>query len=135
MRRAQWSTSGVEVVDIDPGPMPDGWVRLQVTGCGICGSDLLFYRGMRAGILSPADFASPGHEIAGTIRDGPPGLADVVYAVEPWVNCQDCPECLCGATNLCETGPPGRLDGRRRTRRCGVGIVPIPSPGRAGSRT
>ena len=64
----------------------------------------MFYRGMRAGIPSPADFASPGHEIAGTIRDGPPGLADVVYAVEPWVNCQDCPECLCGATNLCETG-------------------------------
>ena len=52
----------------------------------------------------PADFASPGHEIAGTILDGPAGLADVVYAVEPWVNCQGCPECLGGATNLCETG-------------------------------
>jgi threonine dehydrogenase-like Zn-dependent dehydrogenase len=104
MRRAQWSSSGVDLVDIDPGPVPDGWVRLQVTGCGICGSDLHFYRGMRAGVLSPADFASPGHEIAGTNLDGGGGLADAVYAVEPWINCQDCPECLSGATNLCETG-------------------------------
>jgi len=81
MRRAQWSSSGVDLVDIDPGPVPDGWVRLQVTGCGICGSDLHFYRGMRAGVLSPADFASPGHEIAGTILDGGGGLADAVLGI------------------------------------------------------
>ena len=48
-----------ELVDIHPGPVPDGWVRLKVTGCGICGSDLLFYRGMRAGVMSPADLSRP----------------------------------------------------------------------------
>lgn len=100
----QWSTSGVEVIDTDPGPLPDGWARLQVTGCGICGSDLHLYRGMRASGLSPSDFPTPGPEIAGTALDAPVGMADVVYAVEPWVNCQGCPECLGGSSNLCETG-------------------------------
>jgi hypothetical protein len=34
---------------------------------------------------------TPGHEIAGTILDGTSGLADVVDAIEPWVNCQGVP--------------------------------------------
>lgn len=102
MLQANWTTDGVELVDHEPSPPAEGWTRLSVTGCGICGSDLHIYRGMRSGVLSPTDFAVPGHEIAGTVVDGPSGTADTVYAVEPWFNCQTCPECVQGATILCE---------------------------------
>lgn len=104
MQRAQWTPDGIEVVEVEPGPVPDGWVRVQVTACGICGSDLHVYRGMRSSRLQPDDYAVPGHEIAGTLLVGRPGMDDAVYAVEPWVNCRDCDPCLRGDTTVCEDG-------------------------------
>ena len=104
MLQASWTADGIELVDREPPPLVDGWTRLAVTGCGICGSDLHIYRGMRGGDLSPTDFAVPGHEMAGTVLDGPPGLDDALYAVEPWFNCQTCTLCVQGATTLCEDG-------------------------------
>ena len=104
MLMTRWSTDGVEVVEGELRPKPDGWARLQVTGCGICGSDLHIYRGMKAGVLSPDEFATPGHEIAGRIVDGPSGMADVVYAIEPWISCEACPHCLRGEPVVCESG-------------------------------
>ncbi len=104
MLQTRWSERGIEVVEAEPRPLADGWARLRVTGCGICGSDLHIYRGMQAGSLAPADYAVPGHEIAGLVEDGPAGLADVVHAVEPWVNCRYCPSCVRGETVLCDDG-------------------------------
>jgi L-iditol 2-dehydrogenase len=104
MLMTRWSPAGVELVEADPAPTPSGWVRLQVTGCGICGSDLHIYRGMRAGALTPAEFAVPGHEIAGRIVDGPAAMADVVYAIEPWVSCRTCAHCIGGEPTRCEDG-------------------------------
>lgn len=104
MLSARWSEDGVEVVEVDPGPVPEGWARLRVTGCGICGSDLHIYRGMQAGAVAPAEYATPGHEIAGIIEDGPAGVHDAIYAVEPWVNCRVCAPCLRGDTVLCDDG-------------------------------
>jgi threonine dehydrogenase-like Zn-dependent dehydrogenase len=102
--RTRWTDAGVELTEAEPGPLPEGWVRLAVTGCGICGSDLHIYRGMRAGVLSPHDFATPGHEIAGTLIDGPAGMLDAVHAVEPWIACRTCADCMRGETVLCEAG-------------------------------
>lgn len=104
MRVTRWTTTGVELGDLDPEPLPPGWARLAVTGCGICGSDLHIYRGMKAGAVTPAEFAVPGHEIAGVIHDGPAGLTDAVYAVEPWISCRDCLHCNRGEPVLCEDG-------------------------------
>ncbi|MDH3679717.1 MAG: alcohol dehydrogenase catalytic domain-containing protein [Acidimicrobiia bacterium] len=104
MLSARWTAEGIDVVDVEPPPIPEGWVRLEVTGCGICGSDLHIFRGMRAGTLEPAEFAIPGHEFAGTLVSLPASMADTVYAVEPWVNCRDCAHCLRGDTVLCEDG-------------------------------
>ena len=102
MRQATWTTDGIEVIEREPPARPDGWARLAVTGCGICGSDLHIYRGIRAGALAPSDFAVPGHEMAGTVVDGPAELDEGVYAVEPWFNCRRCPACNHGASILCE---------------------------------
>lgn len=103
MRRAVWTEDGLEVIDTDPGPLEAGWVRLRVEACGICGSDLHFWHGHLPRPLG----TSPGHELAGTVVDGPSGLADVRYAVSPNVVCGTCIFCTTGRTNLCNRGGPG----------------------------
>jgi threonine dehydrogenase-like Zn-dependent dehydrogenase len=105
MRRAVRTARGREVVTAaePPGP-PAGWVRLAVTGCGICGSDLHALShdpGRRLG-------RTPGHEIAGTIAaSGVAGLADIAYAISPNITCGQCEYCIAGRLNLCRQGGDG----------------------------
>jgi threonine dehydrogenase-like Zn-dependent dehydrogenase len=83
-------------------------VRLRVEACGICGSDLHFWHGHLRRPLG----TSPGHELAGTVVDGPAGLSDQRYAVSPNVTCGRCAFCRSGRTNLCSKGGPGLGLGR-----------------------
>jgi len=83
----------------DPQPGP-GEVLVRVRQCGICGTDLHFYRGE----LPPSP-ASLGHEFAGEVAalgEGVQGYAvgDRV-AVEPLRFCQSCDYCRSGHYNLC----------------------------------
>ena len=103
MRRAVWTDDGLEIGDGDLGPLTPGWVRLAVEACGICGSDLHFWHGH----LPRPIGTSPGHELAGTIVDGPADLADVRYAVSPNVTCGRCEFCTSGRSNLCRRGGYG----------------------------
>ncbi len=103
MRRAVWTDEGLEVIDEEPPPLEPGWVRLRVEACGICGSDLHFWHGH----LRRPMGTSPGHELVGTVVDGPAELADVRYAVSPNVTCGRCDFCRSGRTNLCGRGGPG----------------------------
>lgn len=110
VRRAVRTGRGLEVVTgAEPPARPDGWVRLAVTGCGICGSDLhaLSHEpGRRLG-------RTPGHEIAGTIiESGVPGLADTAYAISPNITCGHCEYCTAGRLNLCRQGGDGLGLGR-----------------------
>ena len=103
MRRATWTEDGLEIVEVEPPPLTDGWVRLKVEACGICGSDLHFWHGHLPRPIGTA----PGHEFAGTVIDGPTGLPDVRYSVSPNVCCGRCDFCTTGRTNLCRRGGYG----------------------------
>jgi threonine dehydrogenase-like Zn-dependent dehydrogenase len=98
MRRALWTADGLDVTDVDLGPVPEGWVRIEVAACGICGSDLHWWHGSMPRPLGTA----PGHELAGIVVDGPAGVPDVLYAVSPNVSCGSCPFCQVGQTHLCD---------------------------------
>jgi 2-desacetyl-2-hydroxyethyl bacteriochlorophyllide A dehydrogenase len=81
----------------EPGP---GEVRLRVEACGLCGSDLHFWRG---GPMCPG--VAPGHEIAGCVEalgDGVEGwrVGDRA-AVEPLASCGECHACRSGRDALC----------------------------------
>ena len=100
MRRAVWSPDGLVVEDADPGPLADGWVRLRVEACGICGSDLHLADGQIPVTLG----TTPGHEFVGTVLEAPAGTPDVRYAGSPMVVCGTCEHCVAGEVNLCRRG-------------------------------
>jgi threonine dehydrogenase-like Zn-dependent dehydrogenase len=102
MQRAVWGKDNFTVEEYDPGPLEAGRVRISVSACGICGSDLHTWHADRR----PVGLA-PGHEFVGTILDGPAGLDDVLYAVRPNISCGACKYCRTGKYNLCAKGGPG----------------------------
>lgn len=82
-----------------PQPLP-GQVLVRVRSCGICGSDLDWYRGH-----FPPPKICPGHEIAGEVAEiagseHRPGIGDRVV-VEPLLVCGHCPACRIGDYQLC----------------------------------
>jgi 2-desacetyl-2-hydroxyethyl bacteriochlorophyllide A dehydrogenase len=81
----------------EPGP---GEVRVRVSACGVCGTDLhLFHAG-----LLPAGL-TPGHEIAGTVDRAGPGVSTFPsgqsVVVEPLRTCGQCRECRAGRDSIC----------------------------------
>ena len=83
-----------------PSPGP-GEVLLRVRACGICGSDLHFYRGEFP--LPPA--VSPGHEFAGEVAEVGEGVREFApgrrVVVEPLRTCRECHYCRAGDYQLC----------------------------------
>jgi L-iditol 2-dehydrogenase len=111
VRAAFCSAPGVielrEVPEPTPGP---GDIVLRVRACGICGSDLHWFRG---GLPPPA--VCPGHEFAGEVAHCGAGVTNVragdTVAVEPMVVCRECSYCRTGRPQLC---PHLRILGLRR---------------------
>ncbi|MFI5316690.1 MAG: zinc-binding dehydrogenase [Myxococcota bacterium] len=97
MRQARWTESGLAIAEVEPPALPSDWARLRVAACGICGTDLHLWRRE----LPPPLGLAPGHEMAGTLLDGPRGLADALYAVEPIHVCGSCDFCISGRRQLC----------------------------------
>jgi len=107
--------TGISRIEIEEVPVPepgDGWVRVRVEACGICGSDLKYYHGENPWSLHTLGYqkALPprmilGHEIAGTISAVGPDVAPTrvgerVVALCFQV-CGTCPACRSGNEHLC----------------------------------
>jgi threonine dehydrogenase-like Zn-dependent dehydrogenase len=85
MRAVRNDESGIHVVER---PEPDGdGVLVEVSSCGICGTDLGFLA------MGPLPFTL-GHEFAGIV-DG------TAYAIEPMTRCGTCEACRGGNDNRC----------------------------------
>jgi L-iditol 2-dehydrogenase len=91
VKAVRYENGAVRVVEA-PAPRGDG-VRVRVSACGICGSDLAMLDGgfPIQGI--------PGHEIAGTLADGTP------VAIEPVDPCGACEFCRSGDYQVCRKIP------------------------------
>jgi alcohol dehydrogenase/propanol-preferring alcohol dehydrogenase len=100
-----------------PTPVPKGTeVLIEVTHCGVCHSDLHFWKGeynMGGGkVMKLADRGvelprAPGHEIAGRVAALGPDSVGVaigdVRVVYPWLGCGNCVACHSGQDNMCPT--------------------------------
>ena len=90
MKAVKYVDGKVEIVDV-PAPTGPG-LRVRVSSCGICGSDLAM---LAAGFPMAG---IPGHEIAGHLDDGTP------VAIEPTAPCGSCEFCLAGNYQVCRSG-------------------------------
>ncbi len=97
-------SGGKEKIEVKEAPVPApgaGEVFLRVRACGICGSDLHFYRGE----LPALPTVSPGHEFAGEVAEVGEGVQGFApgqrVVVEPLRTCRECAYCRGGSYHLC----------------------------------
>ena len=90
-----------EIQDVPVPALEPGGVLVRVHNCGICGSDLHFYRGefpAKAGLRL-------GHEFSGevvAVGEGVTGLSEgLPVAIEPVEVCRSCDLCRTGRPQLC----------------------------------
>ncbi|MFW6456659.1 MAG: zinc-dependent alcohol dehydrogenase [Planctomycetota bacterium] len=103
MKKALYA--GNERIDIktgDPLPPREDEVRVKVSHCGICGTDMHIFHGdmdQRVDIPQPI-----GHEMSGTVdavgEDGDWEAGDRV-TVRPLDPCGECPACQAGHSHIC----------------------------------
>ena len=132
-------------LDEVPFSPPEGWVRLKVLMCGICGSDLGLLRGAESYLMEP--YASLpailGHEMVAEVLDAPGETgfrAGERVVVEPMLPCevrglQPCRFCAQGNYNLCENFlqgelPPGMVLGYNSTAGGGMAEYSAAHPSR-----
>lgn len=103
MKAALLWEPGRITVEERPSPKPrPGWTIIKVMACGICGSDMLVWRGH---VQLPKTPLVLGHEFAGEVYEVDPQSSGFDpgdrVAVEPIVCCGKCSFCLAGDYNLC----------------------------------
>lgn len=96
-RVARFRGKGViEFEDVVMPTLKDGWLRVRVAACALCGSDKR--------LLGSGSSVVPGHELAGTVIESAasagPGAGSRVLVYIP-VFCGECKACLQGQTNRC----------------------------------
>ncbi|GEO26445.1 (R,R)-butanediol dehydrogenase [Alicyclobacillus acidoterrestris] len=114
MKAAMWyGRKDVRVVDIETPVVKAGTVKIQVSWCGICGSDLHEY--IAGPMTIPVGTPHPltgqvapvvlGHEFSGQVVDVGEGVTHVQVGdrvvVEPVLSCGQCSPCQSGRYNLC----------------------------------
>ena len=87
----------------DPTPGP-GQVRVKVSACGVCRTDLHVVDGELPDIPYPI---IPGHEVVGRIDALGAGVSDLAIGMRvgvPWLGftCGECPYCRTDKENLCD---------------------------------
>lgn len=82
-----------------------GEVQIRVLACGICGSDVHYYREGRIGHYVVEEPMVLGHESAGVVlavgSAADEWLVGKTVAIEPGIPCGECAQCVRGRYNLC----------------------------------
>ncbi len=95
-----------------PDPQPGaGQIRVRVSACGVCRTDLHVVDGE---LPNPQVPIVPGHEIVGRIDAIGPNVSGLSLGERvgiPWLGhtCGHCPYCLSGRENLCDAPDLYRL--------------------------
>jgi 2-desacetyl-2-hydroxyethyl bacteriochlorophyllide A dehydrogenase len=109
----------IRIGEYEPAPPGAGQVRIRVSHCGLCGTDLHVFHGkMDHRVQFPQVI---GHEVSGTIESVGPGVAGYEpgdrVVVRPLDACGACPACRAGHGHICQRlkfigiDSPGALQG------------------------
>lgn len=100
--RTGWQMIGAQEmapVCEEMGPLPEGYARIRVAGCGVCHTDLgFFYDGVRTRHSLPLTL---GHEISGFVEEGPEELVGRAVLVPAVIPCGQCAACREGVGGIC----------------------------------
>jgi len=85
----------------DPAPLERGKVRIRVTACGVCRTDLHLVDGELPACHLPT---IPGHEVVGAVMEGGERFAPGTRVGVPWLGwtCGVCAYCRSDRENLCD---------------------------------
>ena len=89
-------TNASEVCDVEAPVATDGQSIVDLSFCGICGSDMHAWHGHDERRIPPLVL---GHEAVGVALTGP--LAGTRVAINPLMSCHDCDACDSGNHHLC----------------------------------
>ena len=84
-----------------PAPPPPGWVQLDVSHVGICGTDFHIYQGSHPFLAYPRIM---GHEVSGVVGacgDGVSLQPGTRVILNPYLSCGTCGACRKGKDNCC----------------------------------
>src|SRR6218665_132085 len=90
------------LIEIPRPELKPGWVRVAIRHIGICGTDYHIFEGNFPFFEYPRVI---GHELSGTVVDpnGESFTAGQPVVINPYLHCGECPACLEGKFNCCET--------------------------------
>lgn len=101
----------LNLLELPDRPLQGSEVRVEVTHCGLCHTDLDLCRGwcdLGGDRKLPMAVRMPhvlGHEVVGRVVEAGPDARDVALGemriVYPWIGCGECPTCARGDENLC----------------------------------
>ncbi len=89
-----------EKVELPIPKLKDDFAIVEVSGCGVCHTDLSFWH---YGV--PTRHELPlvlGHEISGTVVDGPTNLIGKPVVIPAVMPCGECDLCKAGRSNICQ---------------------------------
>ena len=101
LKKLRSALEWTELADRQPGPCE---IRVKVSACGVCRTDLHVVDGELPGAMVPI---IPGHEIVGRIDAIGAGIEGLTLGERvgiPWLGhtCCVCPYCMGGRENLCD---------------------------------
>jgi len=89
-----------EKVDLPISEMEDGSAIVEVSGCGVCHTDLSFWH---YGVPTRHDLPLVlGHEVSGTVVEGPSDLIGKPVIIPAVMPCGECDLCKAGRSNICQ---------------------------------
>ena len=91
-------TNASELRDVEAPVAAGGQSIVDLSFCGICGSDMHAWHGHDERRIPPLVL---GHEAVGTALTGP--LSGQRVAINPLMTCNECPACNSGNHHLCGT--------------------------------
>jgi alcohol dehydrogenase, propanol-preferring len=108
--KLEHAAQSLNLLELPSAPISSGQVRLSVSACGVCRTDLHIVDGE---LPDPALPLIPGHEIVGRVTELGDGVANLSVGDRvgvPWLGwtCGVCEFCRRGAENLC---PRARFTG------------------------